>query len=92
MSASREKYKKGLYKALASLKTQKQMELFMLDLCTPAELEAFAERWEIANLLHQGKMSYRDIAKETGASTTTVARVNRFLNQEPHKGYKQLLK
>lgn len=35
--------------------------------------------------------NYRDIAAMTGASTTTVARVARFLNQENYQGYKLVL-
>lgn len=80
-----------LYKALSTLKSEDEIKRFMIDLCTPAELKAFAERWAIARLLHKGDMSYRDISAQTGASTTTVARVARFLNQEPHQGYKIVL-
>ncbi len=63
----------------------------MTDLCTPGEIDDFCERWEIAQLLHQESHSYRDIAGMTGASTTTVARVARFLNQESYQGYKIVL-
>ena len=64
---------------------------FMRDLATPGELQAFAERWRIARLLNEGEQSYRDIAAETGASTTTIARVARFLKEEPHKGYRMMI-
>lgn len=81
----------ALYKAFASLKTAEEIQRFMTDLCTPGEINAFAERWEIARLLSQDTLSYRDIAAQTGASTTTVARVARFLRQEPHQGYRLVL-
>ncbi len=83
--------KKQLYNALTTLKKQDEAEKFMTDLCTPAEIKAFAERLEIARLLYHEKLTYRDIAEKTGASTTTVARVARFLHQEPHQGYKIIL-
>lgn len=63
----------------------------MRDLCTRQELEAFAERWWIARLLAEGNASYREISQLTGASTTTIGRVARFLQQEPHEGYKLVL-
>lgn len=64
---------------------------FLKDIATPAELDALAERWRIARMLDGGAASYRDIAEATGASTTTVARVARFLREEPHAGYRSVL-
>ena len=64
---------------------------FLRDIATPAELEALAERWRIARLLNAGGRSYRNVAEATGASTTTVARVARFLREEPHAGYRIVL-
>ena len=61
------------------------MEKFLIDLCTPAELKALSERWHVAQLLDKGEMSYREIYALTGVSTTTIARVARFLKDEPHK-------
>ncbi len=73
------------------LKTEDEIRRFLTDLCTPGEIKDFSERWLIARLLHKGGMSYRDISAATGASTTTVGRVARFLEQEPHQGYKIIL-
>lgn len=81
----------SLYDAILKLESEQEVKRFMRDLCTPKEIEAFVERWEIAQLLYAGKMNYRDIAEKTGGSTTTVTRVARFLNQEPHEGYKIVL-
>lgn len=80
-----------LYDALLSLESRDDCARFMTDLCTPKEINDFRDRLEIARLLKEGGMSYRDIASETGASTTTVARVARFLTQEPNKGYELVL-
>jgi len=62
-----------------------------VDLCTPAELRALAERWHVAKLLDAGEQSYRDINALTGISTTTIGRVARFLKDEPHQGYRAVL-
>ena len=80
-----------LFDALARLKTGAEVRRFMTDLCTPKELAEFSERLLIARLLTQGGFSYRDISALTGASTTTIGRVARFLEQEPHRGYKLVL-
>jgi len=81
----------ALCRAIVALKSEDEVKRFLTDLCTPGEMKDFGERWLIARLLDQGDMSYRDIAALTGASTTTVGRVARFLQQEPHKGYKKIL-
>ena len=62
------------------------------DLCTPAEIEAMKERWEVAQLLYKGDSTYRDIASKLNTSTATVTRVARFLFKESNKGYLSLLK
>ena len=69
----------ALCDALLALSSRDEAHRFIRDLCTPAEVAALAERWRIASLLDAGGLSYRAIAAETGASTTTVARVARFL-------------
>lgn len=88
---SKQKDIDDLFSAFTLLKTHEEVKRFMTDLCTPGEINAFAERWSIARLLEEGQLSYRDISAKTGASTTTVARVARFLRQEPHQGYKIVL-
>ncbi|QTN19306.1 TrpR like protein, YerC/YecD [Brevundimonas sp. AJA228-03] len=81
----------ALCDAFLSLKTRAEMEAFLSDLCTPAEIRAFAERWAVARLLDQKSKSYREIAIEAGASPTTVVRVARFLREMPHQGYRLVL-
>ena len=85
------KSRKDLAKALTSIKTDEEMERFLVDLCTPAELRALAERWHVAQILDVGEQSYRDINALTGVSTTTIGRVARFLRDEPHQGYRAVL-
>ncbi|WP_026940584.1 YerC/YecD family TrpR-related protein [Hellea balneolensis] len=77
--------------ALTSVKTAEEMERFLVDLCTPAELRALAERWHVAQILDSGDQSYREINALTGVSTTTIGRVARFLKDEPHQGYRAVL-
>jgi TrpR-related protein YerC/YecD len=64
---------------LASLETRDEYRRFLRDLCTLAELEALAHRWQIARLLDAGKSSYVEIAERVGASTATVTRVAQWL-------------
>ena len=80
-----------LANALVTLKTPQDMERFLIDLCTPAELRALSERWQVARLLDEGSQSYREINAQTGVSTTTIGRVARFLKDEPHGGYRTVL-
>ena len=78
--------------ALKKLDTDKDIENFLKDLCTPTEIEAMQERWEVAQLLYKGNSTYRDIASKLNTSTATVTRVARFLFKESNKGYLSLLK
>ena len=80
-----------LVRALLSLESAEEVKAFLNDLCTPAEIRAFAERFKVARLLDEGTHSYRDIAMRTDASTTTVTRVARFLREMPHQGYRVVL-
>ena len=91
LKAQREKDESALFDAFAQLENGAEAARFLRDLATPAELEAFAERWRIARLLDQSNQSYREIAAETGASTTTIGRVARFLREEQHQGYRLVL-
>ncbi len=75
--------------AICACKTPEQLASFLRDLATLSELQAWSERWLVVNLVAQG-MSYRDIAKKTGASTATVTRVAKFLN-DGEGGYRAVL-
>ncbi len=82
---------KNLNEALLLLKNKNEVNDFLKDLCTPAELKALEERWSVAQLLYEDNLSYRDIATKLETSTTTVTRVARFLSNEPYQGYKKIL-
>jgi TrpR-related protein YerC/YecD len=78
-----------LFDAILSLQTRAETESFFRDLCTLSELEAMAHRWEVARLVDQG-LPYLEIAKRTGASTTTVTRVAHWLHHG-EDGYRSVL-
>src|SRR5690606_36686461 len=69
---------RALAKALASLERVDEVAAFLQDLCTPAELEAMADRWRVVPLLLQGP-PYREIRERTQVSVTHVGRVARTL-------------
>ena len=69
----------SLYKAFLTMDKPDEVRQFLLDLCTPSELEAIVDRWWTASLLKEGR-SYRDISETTGVSVTTIGRVARYLN------------
>ncbi len=70
---------KNLFKAILTLKTVEECEKFFGDVCTIKEIQEISQRYEVARMLAQGKV-YNEIAKETGASTATISRVNKCIN------------
>ena len=90
-SEARAKPVEDLADALVQLGSREEAVRFLTDLCTPAEVHTLAERWQVARLLDAGELTYREIHEKTGVSTTTIVRVARFLRQEDHGGYRQLL-
>jgi TrpR-related protein YerC/YecD len=78
-----------LCRALAELGSVDETERFLRDLCTLSELEAMAHRWQVAKLLDEG-LPYQEIARRTGASTTTVTRVAHWL-RHGEGGYRLVL-
>lgn len=69
---------KALARAFAALDKSQEVQAFLRDLCTPAELEAMADRWRVVPLLRKG-VPYREIYDLTGVSVTTIGRVARSL-------------
>ncbi|MGI8420398.1 MAG: YerC/YecD family TrpR-related protein [Candidatus Levyibacteriota bacterium] len=79
-----------LYKAILSLQNGNECQKFFRDLLTEAEIKEFANRWKVARML-EDKTQYEIIAKETGMSSTTIARVNKWLHNGMG-GYKLMIK
>ena len=69
---------RALYQAVLTLRSAEECRAFFRDLCTPAELQALADRWAVVELLRQ-ELPYREIHRQTGVSVTTIGRVARFL-------------
>ena len=67
-----------LYDAVLSLQNKQECYQFFMDLCTPQELQAMEQRYQVAVYLSQG-MIYNEILEKTGASSATISRVNRSL-------------
>lgn len=78
-----------LFSAVLALETKEECAAFFDDICTIQELEALAQRLEVACQLLEGK-SYIDINKNTGASTATICRVSKCLNYGDG-GYKTVI-
>ncbi len=79
-SASRRKRNEdALFEAVNQLQGLPECRNFFKDLCTPAELQALVDRWQVVGLLQQD-LPYRRIHDLTGVSVTTIGRVARFLS------------
>jgi TrpR-related protein YerC/YecD len=81
----RKRNEDALFKAVISLQDLSECRNFFKDLCTPAELQALADRWQVVGLL-QKNLPYRQIHDMTGVSVTTIGRVARFLS-DGYGGY-----
>lgn len=81
---------KALYKAVLALETEDECKRFLRDLLTEKEIKEFTNRWKVARMLDR-KVPYEKIAKETGMSSTTIARVNKWLTNGKG-GYRLMLK
>lgn len=78
-----------LMKAVLELDSEEMAYRFFEDLCTIAELKSMAQRLEVAIALRR-KETYQEIARQTGASTATISRVNRSL-MYGQDGYRDVL-
>ena len=80
----------ALFEAMMSLESVEECRNFLKDLCTPAELQALVDRWQVVEYLEQG-LPYRKIHDLTGVSVTTIGRVARFLS-DGFGGYQAAIK
>jgi TrpR-related protein YerC/YecD len=71
---------RNLCAAVAALETPEEVRAFFRDLCTPAEIQAMADRWAVVEPLKRG-LPYREIHRLTAVSVTTIGRVARFLSR-----------
>lgn len=78
-----------LFRAILALSDIDEAKRFFRDLLTEKEILEFANRWKVAQML-ENKVSYINIEKETGMSSTTIARVQKWLT-DGMGGYKLIL-
>lgn len=69
---------KQLVAGILALKTENEAECFLRDLLTPIEIKEFANRLEVARLLSED-MQYNAISERTGLSSSTIARIAKWL-------------
>lgn len=81
---------KELFRTFLRLKTEDEARRFLADLLTPAEIKEFSNRWQVAQMLDK-KIEYKQIEKKTGMSSTTIARIQKWL-QGTFGGYRLMLK
>ena len=67
-----------LMDAILRLESREDAYRFFEDICTIAEVKSMAQRLEVAMQLRRG-VTYQEIARQTGASSATISRVNRAL-------------
>ena len=68
------------FDAILTLETREELEKFFSDACTPKEIDSIAQRFAVAKMLNEKKV-YNEIIEKTGASTATISRVNRSINE-----------
>lgn len=78
-----------LLEAIVALPDVSSAERFLRDLCTLRELHDLAQRWQVVQLLDQGR-HYAEISRETGASTATITRIAQWLHHGTG-GYREAL-
>ncbi|OGK45001.1 hypothetical protein A2957_01060 [Candidatus Roizmanbacteria bacterium RIFCSPLOWO2_01_FULL_38_11] len=67
-----------LFEAILELKNTSEARKFFRDLLTEQEIMEFAQRWKVAQMLYNN-IPYSDIEKKTGMSSTTIARISKWL-------------
>ena len=80
---------KLLIDAILSLKTEEECAAFIEDIMTTKEILDMSQRMMVAKLLDEG-LVYSKIMELSGASSTTISRVNRCYSYGPG-GYKTVL-
>ncbi len=78
-----------LVEAVVAITSESEARRFLRDVMTEKEIKEFANRLRAAEMLME-KASYTIIEKETGLSSTTVARVAKWLNGK-EGGYRIIL-
>ena len=84
-----DKQSNQLIAGILALKTPDEAKRFLRDLMTEGEIKEFANRLEAARLLSRN-VQYSAISESTGLSSTTIARIQKWL-QGSLGGYRLVL-
>lgn len=82
-----EKSNDYLFRAIFSLESVEECKSFLETLCTAQELRSFSQRLTVARMLYENCV-YNQIVTETGASTATISRVSRSM--QDGNGYEKI--
>ena len=64
--------------ALAGCQSSQEVFSFLRDLLSDTEMQEFGQRFAVAQMLCQ-KIPYQTITQQTGMSSTTIARISKYL-------------
>ena len=79
----------SFFDAVLTLKTREECYKFYGDACTPKEIATIAQRFAVAKMLNEKKV-YNEIIEATGASTATISRVSRAINEGFQTAFERL--
>lgn len=89
MNAWKNQKTDNLIKALLALQKPAEARKFLRDLMTEKEIAELGNRWKAAQMLDQN-VSYAQIVQNTGLSSTTIARISKWM-KEGMGGYRLML-
>lgn len=81
---------KQLLLSCVMIETKAQAKIILGDLLTDKEIEELGNRLHGAKMLIEGK-SYDEVQKETGMSTTTIAKISKSIKEGPG-GYQMIVR
>ena len=83
------KYSNDIVTILSKLYKKSEVSNFVRDLLSENEIIEFSRRFEVAKMLDE-KISYSLIEEKTNMSSTTIARISKFLKWD-NFGYKNAI-
>lgn len=75
--------------ALSKLENEEEIKAFLADILTKTEQETLNMRLTVAMMLDNGS-PYKQIEKETGASSATIAKISEYLKYG-YDGYRTVI-
>jgi len=78
-----------IVEGFSKLKNKEEIKAFLSDILTKSEQQTLLMRLRVAKLLDEGS-PYKQIEKETGASSATIAKISEYLKYG-YDGYRIVL-